>query len=69
MTKIVITYDDDKVKEEHIWPDKDITLIGGRGRENTTSAKMKILGLRDKNDGKNVKMFICGEEGCEYKSR
>ena len=69
ITKIVIAYDTDKGEEEHTWPDKDITLIGGGGRENTTCKKMKKVSLKDKTDGKNVKMFMCGEEGCEYKAK
>ena len=70
ITKIVIAYDTDKGEEEHTWPDKDITLTGG-GRENTTSvtSKKKLKGGEDKTDDKNVKMFGCGEEGCEYKTK
>ena len=83
VSKISIQYDDGD-EEECSWPEDDIVIIGrrevvgengatsvmnGRGDEGGGKGERNIEVEIEVSEEKGVKMFTCGENGCEYKSK
>ena len=65
IVKIIIEYDDGD-EEEYDWPDGDIVLDLAVENMEEKKEKRRRKGEVDKG---SPRMFICGEEGCEYESK
>ena len=65
IVKIIIEYDDGD-EEEYDWPDDDIVLDLAVENIEEKKDKRRRKGEGDKG---SPRMFICGEEGCEYESK
>ena len=77
--KVVILFDDG-IKQEHVWPNKNIAVIGGTGTAGEKKEKRVRSGTEEEKKGSGnrrevmvdeggPKMFKCGEEGCEYETK
>jgi len=82
--KIAVEYDDGD-EEKCRWPDNDIVIVENElveekktkktkkdGEDKRGGRKMGKIGVEREGgyiDGEGTKMFICGEEGCDYKSK
>ena len=64
IVKVVIRFDDG-AKEERDWPDANIVVDSGANKEEKKDRKRS---KREANEG-SPRMFVCGEEGCEYESK
>ena len=62
VVKVGILYDDGE-EEECSWPDDDIVLDSDGNNEGQKDRKRKKV------EGGALGMFVCGEEGCEYKAK